>query len=300
MSTQQHVNDFARGHVHFGGHGHPGHGRDGHFDHTLAGLHYLRVTHRERINSLEQEHDDLDVERAGLVREFQKHADIHNVWHYHLEGYEDKTYPIESQMDTARHYLWGVVGGMLIAVVLGVYFSVSTLMAHSFLLLLAGSVAVAVCVGLVASVILRALLGASPVRPQAARHVNATLVAVGLAFFVMLSAFAWLRFQSDSPLAALLPGLMVGMELTAIIFAGACDCGYRMYRWSGVLHARHRRLLHRQSAVENQLANKHVDLLSIEHRIREHEEAHAHHGGAHAEEHHDESHHESHHEVVSR
>jgi hypothetical protein len=288
MSSQQHVHEFN--------HHHPSH-----FDHVLAGLHHLKVTHRERINKLEQEHEDTEIQRAVLMREFQKHADIHNVWYQHLEGYEDKTYPIESQMETARHYFWGMIGGMLIAVVLGVYFSTSTLMADSFLLLVIGSVVVACGIGILASVILRALLGASAVKPHASSKVNFTLVAVGITFFLLLTAFAWLRFQSASPMVAFLPAIMVGMELTAIIFAGACDCGYRMYRWSGVFHERHRHLLHRKSAVEDLLANKHVDLLSIEHRIKEHEEAHAHEEGHVAEHHgtdHTEEHHENHYETI--
>jgi len=289
MSSQHHVHEH-HGHEFNMGHNH------GHFDHVLAGLHHLRVTHRERINKLEHEREDLEIQRAALVREFQKHADIHDVWYQHLEGYEDKTYPIESQLETARHYFWGMVGGMVIAVVLGVYFSFSTLMADSILLLVLGSVIVAVGIGILASVILRALLGASAVRPHASKKVNITLVAVGITFFLLLTAFAWLRFQSDSPLTALLPAIMVGMELTAIIFAGACDCGFRMYRWSGLFHERHRHLLHRKSSVEDQLANKHVDLLSIEHRIKEHEEAHA--AVPHEVSHTEENHHENHYETV--
>jgi hypothetical protein len=292
MSTQRHTPEPNHPHVHV----HPGRGRHhGHFDHTLAGLHHWRLTHRERINKLEQEHADLEVQRAALVREFQKHADIHDVWYKEIEGYEDKTYAVESQMETARHYFWGMVGGMVVAVVLGVYFSVSTLMADSLPLLIVGSVLVAVGIGVFASVILRALLGASAVHPHAAHGVKVTLVVVGIAFFLLLGAFAWLRFQSDSPLAAFLPALMVGMELTAIIFAGACDCGYRMYRWSGVFHERHRHLLRHKSVVEDHLANRHVDLLNIEHRIKEHEEARA---GAHHDIGHTEVHHEEHYETV--
>ncbi|HEX8146541.1 MAG TPA: hypothetical protein VF591_04980 [Pyrinomonadaceae bacterium] len=286
MSSQQHFDQHDRRHHHHA-----------HFDHVLAGLHHLRVTHRERINRLEQEREDLEVQRAALVREFQKHADIHDVPYRSLEGYEDKTYPVESQMESARHHFWGMVAGMVIAVVLGVYFSVSTLMAESVTMLFLGSVLVAVGIGKFAGSILTALLGTSAVRPHAARSLNFAIVAAGAAFFLMLTLFAWLRFQSDSPLVALLPSLMVGMELTAIVFAGACDCGYRMYRWSGVFHERHRHLLHREATVEDQLANRHVDLLSVEHRIKEHEEAHhdGHHAHAHA---HTEGHHERHHEVV--
>jgi hypothetical protein len=277
-SSQPHVNHFD-------------HRTHTHFDHVLAGLHHLRLTHRERINRLEQEREDLEVQRAALVREFQKHADIHDVWYRSLEGYEDKTYPIESQMERARHYLRGMFAGTVIAVVLGVYFSVSTMIADS-LPLFVGSVIVAVGIGVLASVILRAILGANSVRPHAAKGLNFTVAAAGVVFILMVTAFAWLRFQSDSPLVALLPSLIVGMELTAIIFAGACDCGYRMYRWSGAFHERHRQLLHREASVEDHLANRHVDLLSIEHRIKEHEEAH--HGGRH-DVHHD-FHHDIHHE----
>lgn len=282
MSSQQHVHNLDHHH-------------HTHFDHVLAGLHHLRVTHRERINRLEHERKDLEIQRAALVREFQKHADIHDVWFQNLEGYEDKTYPIESQMETSRHYFWGMVAGMVIAIVLGVYFTVSTMLADSFLLLLLISTVVAIVIGVFASVTLRALLGASAVRPHAAKGLSITVVAIGITFVGLAGAFAWLRFQSDSPLAAWLPALMVGMELAAIIFAGASDCGYRMYRWSGVFHERHRQLMHREAEVEDQLANKHVDLLSIEHRIKEHDEVHhdGHHGHVHVEEHH-----ENHHETV--
>lgn len=300
MSSQPHAPQLGHhdgSHQHADHHGPHHHGHGGHFDHVLAGLRHLEVTHRERINELERESADADAQRAALLREFQKHADIHEVGYHHLQGLEDKTYPVESQLEAARHYLWGMIGGMSIAVVLGVYFSVSTLVADSFLLLLLGSVVVAVVIEVFASVVLRALLGASAVRPQNFRKVNVTLVVFGVAFFALLAAFAWLRFQTDSPLVALLPFIMVSMELAAIFFAGACDCGYRMYRWSGVFHERHRHLLQRKAAVEDQLASKHVDLMGIEHRIREHEEAHAaaHRGIGHTEE----SHHESHYETVS-
>lgn len=256
-----------------------------HFDHVLAGLQHQKLNHRESINKLEQEREDLEIQRAALVREFQEHAHIHDVSYQNIEGYEDKTYPVESQIEKARHYFWGMAASMLIAVVLGTYFSVSTMLADSAPLLLACSVLVAVGIGVLASVILRALLGASSVRPRASGWLNVTVVAVGVAFFVLLTVFAWLRFQSDSPLAVHLPSLMVGMELTAILFAGACDCGYRMFRWSGVFHERHRHLLQREGKVKDDLANKHVDLMSIEHRIKEHEEAHHHSRHALAHEH---------------
>lgn len=294
MSSQTHA-----GHI-----GHQGHA---HLDHVLTGLQHLRVTLRERINLLEEEREDLELQRAALAREFHEHADIHDVRYRILEGYEDKTYPVESQMERARHHFWGMAAGMSIAVVLGVYFSMSTMMADSAALLCLGSVLVAVGVGKVASHILTALLGTSAVKPRAAVSLNAVTAAVGVIFFALVGAFALLRFQTDSPLVALLPALMVGMELSAILFAGACDCGYRMYRWSGVFHERHRRLLHREAEVEDQLATRHVDLLSVEHRIKEHEEARRH--GHHAADHHAdghgadapaEGHHELHYEALHR
>ncbi|HEX8474630.1 MAG TPA: hypothetical protein VF666_11395 [Pyrinomonadaceae bacterium] len=51
---------------------------------------------------------------------------------------------------------------------------------------------------------------------------------------------------------------------------------------------------HRKAKVEDQHANKHVDVPSVEHRSEEHEEAHKneHHARGHAEAH-DESHHET-------
>jgi hypothetical protein len=263
MSSQQHVehlNQHAhQPHVHqphshqHDGHQHDGQQHDGHFGHMPAGLHHLKVAHRERINKLKQEGEDMEIRRAAFVHELQKHGDVHDIRHHHLKEHSGKTHPIESRMETARQHFRGMVVGIALAVLLGVYFSVNTLMAHSLPLLLAGS----------------------------------TIFAVGLACFILLTVFAWVRFRSGSPLAALFPAVMFGMELSEIIFAGASDCGYRMHRWLSVFHERHHHPLHRHPEVEDHLAHKHLDLPCIEHRSKEHEEPHhavAHHAHGHTEE----------------
>jgi len=242
-----------------------------HFDHTLAGLKHLIVQAHAKIARFVQGINDLDRQIAALVREFHKLADIHEVWYQQVPGYESSTFRIESQMDTANHYSWGMLSGMLIAIVLGVYFSVTTLISESFWVLLLGSVTVALALGVLASIILRGLLGASSVHPHAAKRVNITLGVVGAIFFCLLAFFAWMRFQGHSTLVGLLPAVMVGLELTAIIFAGACDCGYRMYRWSGGLAERHRQLLNHKAAMEDRLANEHVSLQELEYRLHQHE-----------------------------
>jgi hypothetical protein len=267
-----------------------------HFDHTLAGLKHLIVQAHAKVARFIHEIRDVDRQIAGIVREFHKLADIHEVWYQQVPGYESSTFRIESQMDTAHHYLWGTVGGMAIAIVLGVYFSVTTLITESFWVLFFGSGIVAIALGILASIILKGLLGASSVHPHAAKKVNITIGIVGTAFFCLLAFFAWMRFQGHTGVAGLLPIVMVGLEMTAIVFAGACDVGYRMYRWSGMLAERHRHHLNHKAAMEDRLANEHVTLQELEYRLHQHENKpivmdEVNHEHQHVSEHHAEQHH---------
>lgn len=244
------------------------------FNHILAGLKHSIIQSKSRLAHLWQQIKDHNHEILTLTREFHKLADIHEVWYQNVPGYESETFRIESQVDSANHYRWGMIGGLLVAITFGVYFSAITLVADSFLLLLVVSTVVAVVVGILASVILRALLKATSVNPHAAKHINLVLVVFGVIFFALLAFFAWLRLQTGSPLMAWLPLVMVGIELSAIIFAGACDCGYRFYRWSDVLHEKHRRLLNRKAHLEDQVTHEEQTLRELEERLHLHEHPH--------------------------
>jgi hypothetical protein len=238
-----------------------------HLNHFRAGLQHKILQSRSRINHHNQNIQDIDRQTLAVEREFGKHADIHGLRYRNVDGFESATYRVESQMDSANHYLWGVVGSVIIAIVFGVYFSVTTLISHSFWTLFFGTVLVAVLIGVLASLILRSIFNATAVNPQAIKNVNITLAASGIVFFVLLALFAWLRFNSNAPLAEYLPAIMVGIELSALIFAGACDCGFRMYRWSQRLNDKHRHFLNRRAALEDDLAEEHLTLKELEHRL---------------------------------
>lgn len=249
------------------------------FNHTLTGLKHSVIQSKARLANLCQHVKERNHDILTLTREFHKLADIHEVWYQNVPGYESETFRIESQIDTANHYQWGAVGGIIIAITFGVYFSAITLVAESFWILLGVSAVVAIVIGVVASVILRALLKASPVNPQAAKKIHMTMVVFGAVFFVLLAFFAWLRMQTDSPLMAYLPVIIVGIELSAIIFAGASDCGYRFYRWSEVLHEKHRHLLNQKTHLEDQITHEEETLAELEERLYQHEHSvhHPHH-----------------------
>ncbi len=244
---------------------------NGHFDHVLAGLMHLILQCRARIAKIVQELADVDRQIASVVRDFHKLADIHSVWYQPLPGYESSTFRIESQLDKAQHYWIGTLCATIFAVVFGVYVSFATLNAESFWLLFFGSATIAIVVGVITSVVLRATLGAHPENPHAIKRVNIAVGIIGVSLLLLLAFFAWLRFKSDSPYVVLLPGVMVGLELTAIILAGAFDCGYRLYRWSRVLDERHRGLLNRKAALQDSLANEHVTQQELEYRLNEHQ-----------------------------
>jgi hypothetical protein len=262
------------------------------FDHERAGLLHLVDLCRRKIGALKREIADVDRQMAAVVREFHHLASIHEVEYHSLPGYESITFHLDEEAGRARHYFWGAFGGIFIAIVLGTYFSITTMVAASPLLLFFGSVAVAVVVGIFASIILRALLGAHADNPHAPHRVNVTLVVVGVAFFVQLAFFAWLRFKSHSPLASLLPNVMVGLELTAIVFAGACECGYRLHRWAEALDNKHRHLSNHKATLEDHLANEDVALQELSYRLDQHE--HYAPSQAAGEEHHEQHEHEVH------
>lgn len=249
---------------------HVNHGKfnDGEFNHSIAGVEHLVILSRRKIGRLIQAIRHCDRQIVTVVREFQKLANIHEVWYQNISGLESATYRVESQMESASHYLFGMIAGLIAAVVFGVYFSVTTMLAGSIWLLFLASLIVAVVISIITSVILRAALGASPVNPGAIRRINLVLVIAGVAFLCLLAFFGWLRFQSVSPLVLYLPHTMVGLELMAIIFAGACEVGYRMYRWSGVWSKRHHNLLSQKEGLQDQLSDEYTILRELEHRLK--------------------------------
>jgi hypothetical protein len=251
-------------------HTHVNHGKfdAGDIQHSIVGVEHLVILAKKKIGRIIQAIRHCDRQIVTVVREFQKLANIHDVWYQNISGLESATYRVESQLESASHYLFGMVAGLIVAVVFGVYFSVTTMLAGSVWLLFMASLIVAVVISVVTSVILRAALGASPVNPGAIKRVNLVLVIAGISFLCLLAFFAWLRFQSVSPLVYYLPHTMVGLELMAIIFAGACEVGYRMYRWSGILSKRHHNLLSEKEGLQDQLTDEYTVLRELEYRLK--------------------------------
>lgn len=243
------------------------HYMNNHNPHHHAGLQHLEQLSQANARHHEHEIEHTDREKLAVERDFTDHEAAHDISYRNVDGFETSTFPIASQIDTAHHYLGGAIVGLIVAVVIGVWFALMTIVTTSYTLLVLGSALVAGIVGVGASLVFRVLFGATTLRPAAMRHVNAAIAVSGIAFAILLTLFLWLRFNSDSWLAHYISTVMVGLELTALLFAGACDCGYRVYRWSAKLHRRHRKLVDRKAVHENALAEENATLRELRTRL---------------------------------
>ena len=248
------------------------HHNNEHDTHFNAGVQHQHRQAHARANHHRHEIHHADQQILATEREFSDHCDAHDVKYRNIEGFESATFPVESLLDTARHYLWGSIAAVIVAIVLATWFTYMTLTTTSLPLLFLGSAVVAAIVGIGASLVVRAAFDARPLNPVAIRQVNLTIVISGLLFGILLTLFLWSRFNSDSWVAQQVAILAVGIEVTALVFAGACDCGYRMYRWSSVIHRHHRHLLSHKATHENALAEEEATLHEMEKRLHHHDD----------------------------
>lgn len=234
---------------------------------AVTGLMHLIKQRKERIAELKRNLTENEFNITSVLREFHKLADIHDVWYQTLPGIEVSTFRIDGQLDKANQYRFAEICASVLAVVFGVYFSFQTLNSSSPLLLFLGCTIVAVIFGVIAAAVMRASLGAHPENPSAIKRVNLMIAGLGLGLLILVTAFAWVRFRTNSPLMRFLPGIIVGLELTSVLLAGAFDCGYRMYRWSAVYDQKHRGLIKHREALEDKLAVESVTLQELEYRL---------------------------------
>jgi len=244
-----------------------------HNTHFIAGVRHQHRQAQARASHHRHEILHADQQILATEREFSDHCNVTNVEYRNIEGFEFATFPVESQLDTARHYLWGAVAAVITTVAFGTWFSSETLTTASPALLFVGVVVVSAIVGVLASLIVRSAFDARPLNPTAIRKVDLTIVISGLIFGLLLTLFLWSRFNSDSWIAQEVAILAVGIEVTALVFAGACDCAYRMHRWSSVIHRHHRRLISHKATHENALAEEEATLRELEERLNRHEDA---------------------------
>lgn len=280
-------------------------------DHLGAALHHQH--HQSETRAALHRHEIHQTEQQILAntREFATHCDAHNVDYRDIEGLETAVFPIHSHIDTANHYFWAAVGSMIAANIFAIWFSSISFVVENPLWLYGLAVVITITVGVGASLLVRALFDAHSLNPAAVRKLNITLVISGAIFAILLALFLWTRFNPESWLADHIAYLMTGIELSALVFSGTCDTAYRVYRWSALLHRKHRHHLNHLAAQEHALASEDSKLHDLEHKIDHHAEAthadpsaseHAHGNGSpgHAESHHSPTHRrhseENHHE----
>lgn len=249
---------------------HINHEQDTHFN---AGVqHHHRQAHA-RANHHRHEIHHADQQILATEREFSDHCDAWDVKYRNIEGFESATFPIESLLDTARHYLLGAIAAVIITVVYGTWFSSETLTTTSPVLLFFGVVVVSIILGVVASLIVRAAFDAKPLNPVAIRRVDLTIVICGILLGLLFTLFLLSRFDTSSWIAQQVAVLVVGIEVTALVITGACDCGYRMHRWSSVIHRHHRNLLGHKATHENALSEEEATLHEMEELLHHHDDA---------------------------
>jgi hypothetical protein len=236
-------------------------------DHQLSGILQQMQQCRRKGADLRRAIEDIDQQIAAVLAEYRKLADIHEVWDRDLPGHEAFTRRHEGQWDKARHYRLAAFCATALAIVFGIYFSFQTLNAQSPFLLFVGCTIVALTIGVIGAACLRAMLGAHPENPRAIKKVNVATGIIGVSLFILVAAFAWIRFKVNSPISTLLPFFIIGLEFSAILLAGAFDCGYRIYRWSAVYDRKFHSLSNRKRHLEDQLAENAVRLQELEYRL---------------------------------
>ena len=227
--------------------------------HRTAGHRHMTQMAQKNIRHHEHEIEETDREIIAVQRDYHDHTHAHDVSFRNVEGLEHAVVPIPSQIDKSHHYLAGLIVSLIVAIGFGTWFATMTIVTENVVLLVVASAIIAAVIGTAASLVFHLVFRASPQNPHAMRIVDLILSIAATIFFILLGLFLWCRFNSDSWLAQYLSSIMVGMEMSALIVAGGCECGYRVFRWSAKLHRKYRRLIdrkaHHETALEEELAN---------------------------------------------
>lgn len=252
-------------------------------DHYAASLHHQLDQSRSRVSHHLHEIQHTEHLILADTREFATHLDAHNIEYRNVEGLETAIFPIHSQTDTARYYMWASIAALIIAIIFAIWFSSISFAVENTYWLYALAIIISIVVGFGASLLVRALFDAHSLNPVAVRKINITLVISGGLFAVLLALFLWTRFNPDAWLADHIAYLMTGIEISALVFSGASDCAYRVYRWSDHLHRKHRAHLDQLAHHQHELQAERSKLHDLESRLGHHEhlEHHEPHNGNH-------------------
>jgi hypothetical protein len=222
----------------------------------LAGIEQQLLQIRAAITQVTNKIVDCKQRIAAVLGQFRELANIHNFENRYLPGHESFTWVHEEQTAKARNYLFFSVCASIGAVVFGVYFTSKGLTAESWIALYIGAALVAVVLGILGGGVLWTTIGAHPERPQANRHVNLSVTITGGLLFALLAIFAWTRFVAHALSDVSTATLIAGIELTAILLAGAFLCGYGIFIWSKKLDGLYHQLMSELTEYQIELAEK--------------------------------------------
>lgn len=238
---------------------------EGVINHAAAGLDHLVILAKKSIADLRRAVRDCNRRIMAVILDFQGLAKKHGVVIITIGGMEGAVYRVEPLLEKARGYFFGMLAGLAAAIFFSSYFSMATMVYSSFFFLCIASSLVAILISIVTSLIFRAALNANADNPGAAKAVNRILVISGGLFLLLLALFGLMRFQTI--LAVLMPYTIVGLELSAICFAAAAECGWKIFRWSKPLSQKYDRLLSEREGLQDQLDEENATLSDLENRL---------------------------------
>lgn len=232
-----------------------------------VGVSQLIQQQENRIAHYRIERQTLVTKRSATLAEFHALSDIHDVPDRTLPGFESMTRPYEMQMAIARRYRGFAIVSAVAAIVFGIYFSVNTLVTSSVPLLVAGSFIITVALGWLATGVLTVITRAHARNPGAEKTLNKVVYVSGSLLFLALVVFGILRFLNEIDSSIALPLLIVNIETTLIVCAGAFESCRNLYVWSGELDGRFHALGNLEAELSSKLENEKRVLLELKERL---------------------------------
>lgn len=209
-----------------------------------------------RIDTFRTERTTTQTKRTAILAEFHALGEIQDVPDRTLPGFESMTRPYEMQLAVAKRYRGFSIVSAIAAIVFGIYFSVNSLVSSSVPLLVAGCFVITVALGWLATGLLTVFTHAHPRNPAAEQTLNKVVYVSGSMLFVGLVVFGMLRFLTELDSSFVLPLLIVDIELTLIICAGAFESCRNLFIWSGELDRRFQELGKREAELNGRLESE--------------------------------------------
>jgi hypothetical protein len=232
-----------------------------------VGLQHLIQITKEEIDKRNSISLALRKRIAAIRAEFRSLAHLFDLPERFLPGFEVGTWRHDGLTSKARGYHVASLSATLVAIVFGTYFSITTLEAQSYLVLVGTCITVTIALGVIFSGAFRFLLNAHRDNPQAPRNIWWVILIGFVLFCIALGVWSWLRFQGKAIGDPLLGGLALTIEFGALIVAGGFDTAYHVYRWSDELHKKDVALQKRLDANENKIAELFVQVEELKHRL---------------------------------